>query len=55
MDDNYYMTFSVKFPHDIAVKLFEKKYGSKPERVFIDKGLLKVGPEPKRSFVDGRS
>lgn len=41
-----YMAFTPKFPPDVAVVRFEKKYGCKPKRIFIEKGLLKLGPEP---------
>jgi hypothetical protein len=49
MDENFYMCFSTGFPKDMAVKLFVKKHGVKPDRMFVDKGLLKLGPEPTRS------
>ena len=48
MDDNNYMCFTPMFPQDMATKLFEKKYGKKPAKVFVELGLLKVGPEPEK-------
>ena len=45
MDTQTYMAFTPQFPADIAIRLFEKKYGHKPERIFVEKGLLKLGPE----------
>jgi hypothetical protein len=47
MDDNYYLTFMALFPQDVAQQIFVKKHGQKPQRVFVDKRLLKVGPEPR--------
>lgn len=44
MDTRIYLAFTPKFPPDIAVMRFKKKYGCEPERIFIEKGLLKLGP-----------
>lgn len=52
MDDNYYLAFSVGFPQDMARRIFVKKFGVEPERVFVEKGLLRVGPEPRRTVAE---
>jgi len=46
MDTQVYLAFTPKFPVDIAVMRFEKRYDCKPERIFVEMGLLKLGPEP---------
>jgi hypothetical protein len=51
----YFLTFTEKFPVEQAIKIFEKKYGAKPERVFVEKHYLKVGPEPRRSVINEKS
>ena len=48
MDEQFYMAFHKKFPADKAIELFQKKHSAKPERIFIDRNLLKLGPEPER-------
>lgn len=48
MDTNNYMCFTNGFPVDIAKRLYLKKHNQEPQRVFIEKGMLKLGPEPER-------
>ena len=45
-DGEPYWLYDERFPQDIAVELFKKRFGFPPTTAFIEDGWLKVGPCP---------
>ena len=40
----YYLCFTKDHDENSAVEIFVKKFGKQPEEIFIEKGILWLGP-----------
>lgn len=40
----YYLTFTQDHDRKLAIKTFVEKFGKQPEKIFVEKGVLWLGP-----------